>query len=172
MNGFNMIMSCAIPYLAFRGAGGVNPDYFLFSFLTRISSTNTQRFLYSTTTFSNNVWYNLVCTLSQNTVTQVAEANMYINGVFNNTVSYSSAVDSIYQPSSSTLLRFARYIDANPYPFKGDIGPSKIYTKILTADEILQNYNLTKSRFGLWYFIISIYLYRKINKLILDRERT
>jgi hypothetical protein len=149
MNGFNMILSCSIPYLSFRGDGGVNPDYFLFSFLTRKSFVNTQRTLYSTTTYSDNVWYNIVCTLSQNTVTQIASANMYVNGSLVNTVSHSGAVDTVYQPSSSTNLRFGRYIDSSPYPFKGDIGPVKIYTKILSENEVLQNYNVTKSRFGL-----------------------
>ena len=33
--------------------------------------------------------------------------------------------------------------------YKGDIGPYKFYNRALTASEILQNYNATKSRFGL-----------------------
>ena len=34
-------------------------------------------------------------------------------------------------------------------PFKGNIGITQIYNQVLTADDILANYNATKSKFGL-----------------------
>ena len=148
MNAFNMVVSNPVPYIAFRGSGaGVNSQYFLFSFITRISSTNTQRFLYSNNTFSDNVWYNVVCTLSQNTTTQVVEAKMYVNGELNNTISASSATDSVYQPTDGTFFRLANYAPM-AYPFKGNISSVKMYDKLLTSDEILQNYNTLKNRFN------------------------
>jgi hypothetical protein len=35
------------------------------------------------------------------------------------------------------------------YFFKGNIGVFKLYNKVLSSQEILQNYNATKTRFGL-----------------------
>ena len=149
MNVFNMIFSCGpTPYLSFRGSGsGTNTNKFLFSYFTRISSVFTQRLLYSTNTYSNDIWYNVVCTLSYNLTTQVNESKMYINGVLNNTLTNSSSTDNIPQPS--VRLRLGNYPDSQPYPFKGDIGSFKIYNKLLSANEVLNNYNITKSRFGL-----------------------
>ena len=149
MNTFNMIVSCGpTPYLAFRGSGpSTIANKFLFSYFTRISGVFTQRVLYSTNTYSNDIWYNVVCTLSYNLTTQVNESKMYINGVLNNTLTNSSSTDNIPQPG--VRLRLGNYPDSNPYPFKGDIGPFKIYNKLLSADEVLNNYTITKSRFGL-----------------------
>ena len=36
-----------------------------------------------------------------------------------------------------------------PYDFNGGIGPVRIYHRILSTAEMLQNYNSTKTRFGL-----------------------
>jgi hypothetical protein len=41
-----------------------------------------------------------------------------------------------------------RRADIKSYEY-GNIGPFKIYTKLLSADEVLNNYNIIKSRFGL-----------------------
>lgn len=149
MNSFNMVFSCGqLPYIAFRGVGAsVNTNKFLFSYFTRISGANTQRTLYSTNTYSDNIWYNVVCTLSQNITTQLSESKIYINGVLDTTLTYSSSVDEVLQPTSSSF-RLGNYTTVS-YPFKGNIGPFKIYTKLLSADEVLNNYNIIKSRFGL-----------------------
>jgi len=150
MNVFNMVITCGqLPYIAFRGVGSsVNTDKFLFSYSTRISGVSTQRTLYSTNTYSNNIWYNVVCTLSQNITTQVSESKMYINGVLNNTLTINSSTDFIPQPASDKRLTIGNYTTTT-YPFKGNIGPFKMYTKLLSDDEVLNNYNITKSRFGL-----------------------
>lgn len=147
MNLFNMVYSSGqIPYLAFRGVGSIGVvNKFLFSYFTRISGTNTQRTLYSTNTYSDNIWYNVVCTLSQNITTQVSESKIYINGVLDTTLTLSSSVDEVLQPTASSF-RLGNYTSAS-YPFKGNIGPFKIYTKLLSADEVQQNYNGLKSRY-------------------------
>jgi hypothetical protein len=151
MNIFNMVFSCgSTPYLSFRGTlAGVNANKFLFSYFTRIGGVFTQRTLYSTNTYSNDIWYNVVCTLSYNLTTQVTESKIYINGVLDNTLTNNGSVDNIPQPNAVQRLRLGNYPDSQPYPFKGDIGSFKIYNKLLSADEVLNNYNITKSRFGL-----------------------
>ena len=35
------------------------------------------------------------------------------------------------------------------YYFNGEIGPIQIYNRVLSAQEVKQNYNALKSRFGL-----------------------
>jgi len=35
------------------------------------------------------------------------------------------------------------------YFFSGSIGPVRVYDRVLSAQEVLQNYNATKGRFGL-----------------------
>jgi hypothetical protein len=144
----NMIWNQYFPYLAFRGAAaGVNADKFLFSFFTVLSSVATQQVLYSQGTYLDNVWYNVCCTLDTNITTGNVEAKMYINGELDNTLSLSSVVDEVY--SSPRYLRLSKWTDAQVFPFEGKIPSLKVYNKILSADEVRQNYNATKTRFGL-----------------------
>lgn len=70
----------------------------------------------------------------------------YLNGVF---------ISNTSPSVTSTQLYFYRlaggYFGGNNkgYPFQGSISATRIYNKTLTDVEILQNYNATKSRFGL-----------------------
>lgn len=68
---------------------------------------------------------------------------MYVNGVASDSATFTN---SSIRSSSNPL-----YIGAgwNPDYFYGNIGLSKIYNRALTATEVLQNYNATKTRFGL-----------------------
>lgn len=69
--------------------------------------------------------------------------NLYSNGVLNNT-------GAISHPAISYGVNL--YIGARQGPdsyFSGKISQLSYYTKTLSATEILQNYNATKSKFGL-----------------------
>ena len=67
----------------------------------------------------------------------------YLNGVFQN-----SHTGSVSIPNDKTELRIGFSHD-NDEPFNGRISNVKVYKgKGLSASEILQNYNATKSRFG------------------------
>ncbi len=68
-------------------------------------------------------------------------------------VSFAYGSDSV---STSNIFGFSSgtevYIGLRPYGnghFQGDLPVVKIYDRLLTAAEVLQNYNTTKSRFGL-----------------------
>ena len=50
--------------------------------------------------------------------------------------------------SSGNTVRIGAYGDASNL-FDGDIPVAIIYDRVLSASEVLQNYNATKSRFGL-----------------------
>lgn len=90
----------------------------------------------NTINLSDGDWHHLTGTynMRNNTVT------FYHNGSF---VSSSSS-----QVNSST---FQGNIGGNAtsYAFNGRIAIARIYNKVLTADEVAQNYNATKARFGL-----------------------
>jgi hypothetical protein len=67
---------------------------------------------------------------------------LYVNGVFDNQVSYTGEIQDTYP------IRLGNGVFGDgPYP--GNIYIASVYNRVLTATEILQNYNATKSRFGL-----------------------
>ena len=67
---------------------------------------------------------------------------LYVNGVFDNQVSYTGEIQDTYP----IRLGNGAFGDG-PYP--GNIYIASVYNRALTATEILQNYNATKTRFGL-----------------------
>jgi hypothetical protein len=68
---------------------------------------------------------------------------IYINGVFNN----SSTTTITY--SSLALNNDIGRLGTGIQNFNGRISQVSVYNRALTPDEILQNYNATKTRFGL-----------------------
>jgi hypothetical protein len=85
-----------------------------------------------------NSWYNVV--LVWNTVTNIAIG--YLNGdlKFNSSNTYwATTLPAIAIGNGFSSARY----------FKGNIASTFIYNKSLSATEVLQNYNATKSRFGL-----------------------
>jgi hypothetical protein len=85
-----------------------------------------------------NSWNNVVYTFSSNVAT------LYINGIIQTTQSNSSVTfpdDNIYLGAYNNPI--------TAYAMKGNISQSSVYNRALSASEVLQNYNATKSRFGL-----------------------
>lgn len=139
LNIFNMVFSNTLPYLSFRGAGsGGSTNKFLFSWYDVVSGVNTQRTLNSNNTYSNDVWYNVTCTQQYDIPNNKVETKMYINGIFD--VSASTTTESVYQTSTSNRLLLGRYPSIQ-YPFGGSISTLRVYNRVLTEEEILQNYN-------------------------------
>jgi hypothetical protein len=73
---------------------------------------------------------------------------VYINGILNNTnnspVLQTGAITYLYNSAYSTLGT----LTPSSY-FNGNIYQTSIYNRALSATEVLQNYNATKTRFGL-----------------------
>jgi hypothetical protein len=70
----------------------------------------------------------------------------YINGL----QVYSNTTTNVALPLDTRVTAVGRYATAgNIYDFKGNYGIFKAYNRALSAAEVLQNYNATKSRFGL-----------------------
>jgi hypothetical protein len=111
--------------------------------------------LKSNRTLQTNTWYHLVIgndpwlSLSQSTNFY----NIYINGVLENDwltqviadVSKTS-IDAIFTNLNTTNTNI--YIGNSLRPFNGKLGSLKIYKRVLSATEVLNRFNATKSRFG------------------------
>jgi hypothetical protein len=85
---------------------------------------------------SSNTWYHVTCVYEVNSST----ARIYINGVENNTASLSRS--GLSQTSNFVLGLWDGYLN-------GNIALSRMYNKVLNSTEVLQNFNVTKDRFGL-----------------------
>ena len=99
--------------------------------------------LYSDNTYSQGTWYHVVLTWDYNNNTQ----SLYVNGVLNDS---QSGIN--YSASGSNNYIFLG--DDNPGAnntgmFGGKYGEFRIYNKSLSSTEVLNNYNATKSRYGL-----------------------
>jgi hypothetical protein len=111
-----------------------------FTFLSSYASLA----LMSNSTYPKNNWYHAVITRSNNgngTYTNI----LYINGILDNTttISYPS------ETTNGNLSIGGQNICSNIGDFLGKIAMSRIYNRALSAQEVLQNYNATKGRFGL-----------------------
>lgn len=111
-----------------------------FAFL--VGSANVFNRVFSDSTIVFNTWYNLVGTSTSNV------CRFYINGVVQSTT-----VNQTTTTTSNVNLKIGRYYDevayATQFLLVGDVSNCVIYNRALSASEVLQNYNTTKSRFGL-----------------------
>jgi len=85
-----------------------------------------------------NSWYNVV--LVWNTVTNIATG--YLNGDLKFNSSHTYWATTLPAIAIGNGFSSARY-------FKGNVSSVEIYNRALTATEVLQNYNVTKTRFGI-----------------------
>jgi hypothetical protein len=112
---------------------GYNIEIYQSKLLLQIwpASTYTQ----SSTTLSNNIWYQLIVTYNSGSV------SYYVNGESAGTASYT------FTPSSANLL-IGKW-PTNNYFINGQLASVRFYNKVISAFEIKQNYNATKTRYGL-----------------------
>jgi antitoxin component YwqK of YwqJK toxin-antitoxin module len=104
-------------------------------FTGNLGTTNT---IFSTTTLLNQQYYHVVGTYDG------ASKKLYINGNLEASASISNGINN-----TSTLgsIGYVQYLNAQY--FNGRIASTRVYSRALTSQEILQNYNSQKSRFGL-----------------------
>jgi hypothetical protein len=144
---YNMVFASSnLPYLSF-GWATISPDRFIFSWFTKFGANNpVQNNLVPTTIYSNNVWYNVTCTLRFDLTATTSTGKMYVNGVLVGTLT--TAVGSTNILLGGASMRLANYDTSGQYPFNGSISNLRVYRRILTDAEILQSYNALKARFG------------------------
>ena len=98
----------------------------------------------STATLIRNTLYNICC-IKDSTQKIV----IYINGALDNNT-YSSTTNTATVATSSVWVGSNRTDATTPaVPWAGNIYNISAYNRALTAQEVLQNYNATKTRFGL-----------------------
>ena len=100
---------------------------------------------YVNATGTNNVWHNIVAAFTTSTsVVANNTVSMYFNGVLNQ-----SALTRVlvYGGNTAGTIQLGRRTSGGY--FNGNISNVQIYNRLLSDNEVLQNYNATKSRFGL-----------------------
>jgi len=98
----------------------------------------------SNTTFTRNIIYN-IC--AQKDASQ--KIAMYVNGILDNNT-YSTVTNTSTVATSSLWIASNKSDAVTPaLSFPGNIYLTSIYNRALSAQEVAQNYNALKSRFGL-----------------------
>jgi hypothetical protein len=104
-------------------------------FTGNLGTTNT---IFSTTTLLNQQYYHAVGTYDGSV------KRLYINGILESSSSISNGINNT---STSGSIGYVQNLNAQY--FNGRIACTRVYNRALSAQEILQNYNATKTRFGL-----------------------
>ena len=86
------------------------------------------------------VWTHVAVTFSGSTLT------MTLNGDTAGKISVARSLTWVDAKNDTGIIIGKRF-DANTDYFKGSLGPVRIYNRVLTDAELLQNYNATKGRF-------------------------
>jgi len=134
INGFNMFMGRFLPYFGIRDSNVV-----IFSnVIGGVQSTVVS----SPLSVPNSRWYQLYFTTEYTGTSTISK--IYINGVLSATGTFSGA-----QGPSSAFFTIGDGQVPAWYPFNGRVSNVQIYNRTLSVQEILQNYNATKNRFGL-----------------------
>jgi hypothetical protein len=92
-------------------------------------------------TFDGSLWHNLIVTTTPGS----GGWKMYLNG----TLKYSTTGQSTVSVNSTLFGGFRLGQNSGGRDLRGNISETTIYNRALTQEEVLQNYNATKSRFGL-----------------------
>ncbi len=92
-------------------------------------------------TYTINNWYNVMWTKSG------SSWSLYINGVLDRTLTLGNGTTTF--PLESMQIGALQVIGGGLYYGKQDISTANIYNRALSDAEVLQNYNVTKTRFGL-----------------------
>jgi hypothetical protein len=93
------------------------------------------------TAFNTNQWYHTMLTYDQ------SYQRLYVNGVQVYSAALSGAIGNVY---SEPLRIGARGGTGSAYGFfNGSIPVVKVYNRALSANEVLQNFNAQKTRFGI-----------------------
>lgn len=101
------------------------------------ASTGKGGAFYTPATLTNNTWYHAIGTYNNN-----GSAILYINGVQSASASYSANSYSSTLNASLIVGQYAGYMS-------GNMPITKMYSRALTAAEVLQNFNALRGRYEL-----------------------
>jgi len=103
-------------------------------FHCRISGTNSS--VASNTSYGNNIWTNITAVFTGTNLL------IYINGRLDNTTNISGTI-------GTNAIDFSIGKANDGFNWSGQVANVLMYNRVLTADEVSWNYNVTKNRFGL-----------------------
>jgi hypothetical protein len=139
---FNLYKDISFVNAKGDGGGGVNNYNYFFigtnvAFYFRFSNGTTSQSspIIGSSTLPTGSWGHVVGVLDTSAI------RIYLNGT-----EIGTATARTINPAANNS---PFYISTPSYALNGSVGASRIYNRALTASEVLQNYNATKSRFGL-----------------------
>ena len=100
----------------------------------------------SSSTYTDNVWHYAVGTFSGSQ----SALRLYVDGVLltsNTQFNSAQAYSGYWKIGAGSIGGWPSTSPGASY-FLGDIGPAEVYSRALTAAEVLQNYNVDATRFG------------------------
>lgn len=95
----------------------------------------------SATNIIDGNWKNVVMTFTTNTGTPSNNAILYVNG--------SAVLTTTIKWSNNNIQVFLGYGNFSGQVLNGSMANALIYNRTLSSTEVLQNYNVTKTKFGL-----------------------
>jgi hypothetical protein len=102
---------------------------------------------YSINSTPTGVWYHLAG------VYKNGSCDFYLNGQYQSSITYNGTITTAVTGSGNWLIGtelFNGTTSSNTIgPMDGNVGQTLVYNRSITANEILQNFNATKGRFGL-----------------------
>lgn len=138
-NGWNIILTKWFSDIS--GTGGYSDFHYAIypsggSYYQNLYTTS-QPNLFGATALSTNTWYQIGFTIGNGTM------QMYLNGAFDGASRTNSRTN---YTQSHLWIGDAR---ASVGGFIGNIGSVSIYNRVITQDEVFQNFNTTKHKYGL-----------------------
>ena len=107
---------------------------------------NTRDYQTGASTITSNSWYNLVITYNSGPIETLGSISLYLNGQ-NIAITSVGTGNGVLNTSNTKF-----YIGSNlgtSFFYNGKIGQVSVHNRVLSAQEVLQNYNATRTRFGL-----------------------
>ena len=126
--------------------GVVNTQYSLFQEGTairwRMNIGGITQLSVTTATYMNTSnWYQVVGTYTS------GSRKLYINGILVNSDTQSGTI--VTNTGGMSIGAYGGYSGSRGYYYNGNLAICRVYNKELSADEIGQNFNATRSRFGI-----------------------
>jgi hypothetical protein len=137
ISSYNMFMGRYLPYFSFYAGNSLYFSNYINGVQQTIHATSP--------TLSYNTWYLATFTTSfdgTNTTMKIfTNGTETASNVFSGSQSNYTGVNFMVGDGNNGN-------NTNWYPFKGRVSNVKVYNRTLSADEILQNFNATRSRYG------------------------
>jgi hypothetical protein len=142
INSLNILFSRQLPYLAFNSVGN-------FVYSNRIG---TQRTVFSTATYLNEIWYNAVCTTDYASASNVSTMRLYVDGELSASGTFSGIQENL--GTGHDRIMIGAHLNGlmsgditKYYYFDGDIGEVRVRNRSMSAAEISAGYNKRKTRY-------------------------